>query len=270
MRNDAMKSFEKAGEDLQQASASFFENKKSILLAFLLAGIIFVGAELILKGFSVPAWLFPCPSIIAKEMILNFKYILPDLGITLMEIFVGYVIAIIIGVSLASLFTRWPIFDTLFTPYILLMVATPMIALVPLLMLWLGFSPLTKIIAVIMGTFPVILINSAAGFVRTDPKRIAIAKSLGANEGQIFRLIRFPSALKSIFTGLVIGGIFSIITAVGAEFAGGGAGLGNRILYYSALVETPMVYGIIMLLAVMGVSIYMTISYISQRVTKWY
>lgn len=270
MRSDTTKSFEKAGEDLQRASSSFLENKKSMLLSFLVAGIIISGAELILRGFSVPVWLFPYPSIIAKEMVLNFKYILPDLGITLMEILVGYVIAIIIGISLAVLFTRCPIFDTLFTPYILFMVATPMIALVPLLMLWLGFSPLTKILAVIMGTFPVITINSASGFAHVDLKRIAIAKSLGADEGQAFRLIRFPGALKSIFTGLIVGGIFSIITAVGAEFAGGGAGLGNRILYYSSLVEIPMVYGIIILLAVMGVSIYITISSISRRVTKWH
>jgi NitT/TauT family transport system permease protein len=203
-------------------------------------------------------------------MYLNFKYILPDIGITLMEIIIGYIIGATIGISLSVIFTRWPLFDALFTPYILLMVATPMIALVPLLMLWLGFSPLTKIIAVVMGSFPVILINSGLGFKSTDPKRIAIAKSLGANEGQIFRFIRFPSALPSIFTGLIIGGLFAIITAVGAEFAGGGSGLGNRILYYSALVETPMMFGIIILLAIMGVSIYMLISYISQRVTKWH
>lgn len=261
---------EKAGDNLQKAASSFSQSKKSMLLTLLVAGIIIGGLELILRGFSIPIWIMPPPSLIVKEMLLNFKYIFSDLCITLMEILIGYIIGATIGIILAILFSRWPIFDTLFTPYILLMVCTPMIAIVPLLMLWLGFSPLTKIIAVVMGSFPVILITSSAGFASADPQRIAIAKSLGANEGKMFRFVKFPSALPSIFTGLVIGALFAIITAVGAEFAGGGAGLGNRILYYSALVETPMLFGIIVLLAIMGVILYLTISNISQKVTKWH
>lgn len=261
---------EKAGEDLQKAAISFLQSRKSIFLSLIVVVIVILGFEIILKSFNVPTWIVPPPSLIAKKFYFNFKHILFDIGITLMEIIIGYIVGAIVGISLAVIFTRWPIFDTLFTPYILLMVATPMIALVPLMMLWLGFSPLTKIIAVVMGTFPVILINSGLGFKSTSLQRIAIAKSLGANEGQVFRFIRFPSALPSIFTGLIIGGLFAIITAVGAEFAGGGAGLGNRILYYSALVDTPMMYGIIIFLAIMGVSIYLSISYISQKVTKWH
>lgn len=258
-----------AGEALKKNSIAG-RKKKDVMLFVAFTVIVIAIVELVIRGLKVPVWIIPAPSKVAVETITNFHHILPHLGVTLMEIVFGYILGAIVGVSLAALFYRYEILDKLLTPYILLMVATPMVSLVPLLMLWLGFSPLTKIIAVVLGSFPVILINSALGFKSTDPKRIALGKSLCATEGQIFRMIIFPSALPAIFTGLIIGGIFAIITAIGAEFAGGGAGLGNRILYYSSLMQTPLVFGIIIILAVMGVSIYLFISWLAQRYTRWY
>lgn len=260
-----------AVEALRKKSATGRGQKKKDFMIFVVFTIILIAVlELVIRALKVPIWIIPPPSKIATETIANFQYILPHIGITLMEIVFGYIIGAIVGISLAALFYRYQILDKLLTPYILLMVATPMVSLVPLLMLWLGFSPLTKIIAVTLGSFPVILINSALGFKSTDSKRIALGKSLCATEGQIFRMIIFPSALPAIFTGLIIGGIFAIITAVGAEFAGGGAGLGNRILYYSSLLQTPLVFGIIIILALMGVSIYLFMTYLANKYTKWY
>lgn len=261
----------KVGEALKQRKLTNKNIKIKDVTIFIIFTVTLVSIiELVMRMLNVPLWILPLPSVVIKETLLNFNHILPHLGITFFEIITGYIIGAFIGISLATLFYKYRVLDKLFTPYVLLLVSTPMFSLVPLIMLWLGFSPWTKVIAVVLGTFPVILINSALGFKSTDPKRIALGKSLGATEGQIFKMIIFPSSLPAIFTGLIIGGIFAIITAIGAEFAGGGAGLGNRILYYSSLLQTPLVFGIIIILALMGISIYLFISYLANKYTKWY
>jgi NitT/TauT family transport system permease protein len=94
-------------------------------------------------------------------------------------------------------------------------------------------------------------------------------KTLHASTWQTFVKVKFPNALPSVFTGLIVGGIFSVITAVGAEFVGGATGLGNRIMYFSQLIQTPKIYACIFTLSLMGISIYLVIYGVSLKLTAW-
>ena len=89
----------------------------------------------------------------------------------------------------------------------------------------------TAIIAVALASGPMVMINAATGFRRVDLAKIALARSFGASTLQIFVKIRVPMALPMIIVGLMIGAIFGLLTAVGAEMVGGGFGLGNRLTY---------------------------------------
>ncbi len=162
----------------------------------------------------------------------DFEFIAPHLGHTLVELFVGYAVGASIGLILAAVITQFPFAEKVVAPYILMLVTTPMLALVPLLILRFGFGYEPRIIAVALASGPMVMINAATGFRRTDLAKIALARSFGATTLQIFTKIRVPMAMPMIVVGLMIGAIFGLLTAVGAEMVGGGFGLGNRLTTY--------------------------------------
>ncbi|MFW6180308.1 MAG: ABC transporter permease [Spirochaetota bacterium] len=236
------------------------------LLFFFVVGSL--EAFLVLTG--VPTYIFPQPSLILQGFVEEFeRTILPHLWITIKEVLIGYVIGATIGILLGALVDQSKLVEAVVTPYILILVTTPMVSLVPLLMLKFGFGIVTKIIAVSLASGPVIMMNTVGGLRRTSQVRLELMKTLHASTWQTFVKVKFPSALPSISTGLIVGAIFSVITAVGAEFVGGATGLGNRILYFSQLIQTPKIYACIFTLSIMGISLYLIIYGITTKLTSW-
>jgi NitT/TauT family transport system permease protein len=170
---------------------------------------------------------------------------------------------------MAAVVTQFPFIEKIITPYILLLVTTPMIALVPLLILKFGFGSTPRYIVVALAAGPMVMINSATGFRRTDLAKIALARSYGASTLQIFTKIRFPLALPMIIVGLMVGSIFGLLTAVGAEMIGGKNGLGNQLAVYAGLIKMSHFYAIVLLLALMGVVIYILFYWIGKRWASW-
>jgi NitT/TauT family transport system permease protein len=199
----------------------------------------------------------------------EWKFLWPHLLITLYELFVGFAIGGSIGFVMAAVITQFPFVEKVVTPYILLLVTTPMLALVPLLILRFGFGSEPRIIAVALASGPMVMINAATGFRRTDLAKIALARSYGASTFQIFTKIRFPLALPMIIVGLMVGAIFGMLTAVGAEMVGGKNGLGNQLMFWSSMVKMENFYAIILLLALMGVSIYVIFYWIGKKWAGW-
>src|SRR5690606_5013464 len=147
---------------------------------------------------------------------------------------------------------------------------TPMIALVPLLSAKLGYDSMSpRIIAVALASGPIVMINATTGFRRTDLGKIALARSYGASTLQIFTKIRFPLALPMIIVGLLVGAIFGLLTAVGAEMVGSSEGLGNRLVYYSSRVQMANFFAIIVILAVVGILDYIFFYWIGRKWASW-
>lgn len=231
--------------------------------------LIIGGWEMLIRIFQVPEFVFPAPSAIAVALVKSFKNILPHFLITLAELTSGYVIGATVGLVLAAVLTQIPYLEKIITPYILLLITTPTLALVPLLMLKLGFNIWPRIIAVSLASGPMVMINSVTGFRRTDLAKIALAKSYGATTFQIFKKIRFPLALPMIIVGLLVGGIFGLITAVGADMVGGKMGLGNRLAYYSSLARMANFFAVIILVSSIGISIWLIFSFIGKKWASW-
>jgi NitT/TauT family transport system permease protein len=231
--------------------------------------IILGGWELLIKMFDVPEFVFPKPSAIFKALVESFPNNYPHFLITLSELVAGYVVGAAIGLILAAVLTQIPYLEKIITPYILLLITTPTLALVPLLMLKLGFNIWPRIIAVSLASGPMVMINSVTGFRRTDLAKIALAKSYGASTFQIFRRIRFPLALPMIIVGLLVGGIFGLITAVGSDMVGGKMGLGNKLSYYSSLARMAHFFSIIIMISAIGISIWIIFSRIGKKWASW-
>ena len=235
----------------------------------LVAVVIIGGSELLLRVLDVPQYIMPKPSQIGLALYTEWPFIWPHLLTTLYELFVGFAIGGAIGFVMAAVITQFPFVEKIVTPYILLLVTTPMLALVPLLILRFGFGSEPRIIAVALASGPMVMINSATGFRRVDLAKIALARSFGANTFQIFTKIRIPMAMPMIIVGLMVGSIFGLLTAIGAEMVGGAEGLGNRLTYYSALIRMPQFFAIILILAVIGISIYVFFYWLGKRWASW-
>jgi len=235
----------------------------------LVAVLIVGGAELLLRLLEVPQYIMPPPSMIAGALVSDFHLLAPHIGVTLAELLIGFAIGASIGFLLAAIITQFPFVEKIVAPYILLLVTTPMIALVPLLILRLGFGLEPRIIAVALASGPMVMINSATGFRRTDLAKIALARSFGASTFQIFLKIRIPMALPMVIVGLMIGSIFGLLTAVGAEMVGGSSGLGNRLAYYSSLIQMPQFFACIVILAAIGISLYVLFFWIGKKWASW-
>ena len=166
-----------------------------VFAVILVAVIVIGGMELALNVFDVPQYVLPKPSEIAVALIYDFHFIVPHLGHTLVELFGGFAIGASVGLILAAVITQFPFVEKIITPYLLLLVTTPMLALVPLLILRFGFGYEPRIIAVALASGPMVMINAATGFRRVDQGKIALARSYGASTLQIFWKIRAPMAL---------------------------------------------------------------------------
>ena len=235
----------------------------------LVAVVMIGGAEILLTVFEVPTYILPTPSKIVTALIVDFKFIGPHIAITLEELLLGFAIGGAIGFVLAAVITQFPFVEKIITPYIILLVTTPMLALVPLLILRFGFGSEPRIIAIALAVGPMVMINSATGFRRTDLAKIALARSFGASTLQIFLKIRVPMAMPMIIVGLMVGSIFGLLTAVGAEMVGGAEGLGNRLAYYSSLIRMPQFFAVILVLALIGISIYVLFFWIGKKWASW-
>jgi NitT/TauT family transport system permease protein len=240
-----------------------------VVAIVLVAVVIVGGAEIYLRTMEVPLYVMPPPSMIILALFNDFEFIGPHLFHTLVELFSGYIIGASMGLLLAAIITQFPFAEKIVAPYILMLVTTPMLALVPLLILRFGFGYEPRIIAVALASGPMVMINAATGFRRVDMAKIALARSFGASTFQIFLKIRVPMALPMIIVGLMIGAIFGLLTAVGAEMVGGGFGLGNRLTTFSATLQMADFFAVILILSIMGILIYVFFFLVGKKWASW-
>jgi NitT/TauT family transport system permease protein len=237
---------------------------------------LFVAIFFIVQGIVVwthtPTYVFPKPTEVVKTFFQDFTSTeIHSLKVTAMEFLTGLAIGSTVGLVLAALLTLKPFAEKIIAPYVLIMVTTPMLALVPFLRLKMGFGLWPLIIAVALASGPMVMINSATGFRRTDLAKIALARSYGASTFQIFTKIRFPLALPMIIVGFMVGSIFGLLTAVGGEMVAASeqGGLGKDLVYYSSLARMPEFGATILIIAILGILIYVVFYFIGKRWASW-
>jgi NitT/TauT family transport system permease protein len=235
------------------------------------AAAVFFGLEAALRLSGTPSYVFPQPTDVVNTLFTEFGSIYASaLWSTVQVLLIGFAIGASIGLVLAAVITQVPFVEKIVAPYVLILVTTPMIALVPFLTLEIGFSNEPRIIAVALASGPMVMINAATGFRRTDLAKIALARSYGASTFQIFRKIRFPLALPMIIVGFMVGSIFGLLTAVGAEMVSSQEGLGHEIVYFSTFPRTtPEEWAAILIVALLGISIYLLFYFIGKRWASW-
>jgi len=187
-----------------------------------------------------------------------------------MTVFViGMFISIIGGIAIGVMIGQWWFFEYTLDPFINALYAIPRIALVPLIMLWVGLQDTGKItILVSIAIFPVI-INTYSGIKDVRGSLLEIGRAFGASERQIFFRITLPSAVPFVMTGIRLAVGLGIIGMIVAEFFTAINGLGGLIVNYANVFQTAKVFVPIIVLGLMGVGLTELVQYIERRLSRW-
>ena len=210
-------------------------------------------------AFAIPPFLLPAPSAIALSMQANASLLLTNGWVTTVEIVLGFLLSIVVGIPLALAIFLWPPFSRSVLPLLVSSQAMPKVAIAPLLLVWFGFGLLPKVLIAFLIAFFPIVINTAVGLASIEPDKIQLARSMGFGAIDTFFKIRLPGALPSIFGGLKISITLAVVGAVVGEFVGGDAGLGYLLMVANGSMDTQLLFAGIVALTVLGVGLFLMV-----------
>jgi NitT/TauT family transport system permease protein len=220
--------------------------------------------------FEIPEYLLPSPSAILADSLKDWSGLLSQSATTAFEVALGFLLSVLVGLPLAAFLTYSPGVERAVYPLIVGSNTVPKVALAPLLLAWLGFGIAPKIVIVVLVTFFPIVINSAVGFKSLAPEMYHLARSMGASGMQVFWRFRLPNALPSIFAGLKVASVLSVIGAVVAEFVGADSGLGYVMMVATSDLNIARQFAAILLLSVIGMIFFRLVELIERSLLPWH
>ena len=188
---------------------------------------------------------------------------------TLVEAVVGCALSVTLAIGAAIALDRWGPVRRAVEPLLVTSQTIPIVAIAPLFVIWFGFGLLPKVIIVVLVTFFPVTIALLDGFGRVDPQAMDLMRSMGATAQQIFRKLRWPSALPSLFTGLRISVVYAVIGAIFGEYVGATQGLGIWMKLSQNSFRTDLVFGAILLTAIVSVALYVGVGIVERLVVPW-
>lgn len=174
----------------------------------------------------VPSYMLPSPVQVLEAFFGELDALWKNSIITLQEAFIGLLLGVSVGFLAAVLMDAFEVLYKAFYPLLILTQTIPSVAIAPLLVLWFGYEMTPKIILIVISTFFPVTVGLLDGFRSADKDAIGLLRSMGADKLQVFRYIKFPSALPQLFSGLRIAAAYSVVGAVISEWLGGFGGLG--------------------------------------------
>jgi NitT/TauT family transport system permease protein len=224
--------------------------------------------------FAIPPFVLPGPGLVLATLIADGPLLWQSLLVTLTLTFQGFLLAAVGGIALAIIFNQWRLAEYSFYPYAVILQVTPIVAIAPLLLIYLPQPLAVLACAWIVAFFPV-LANTTLGLSSVDHNLVALFELYKASRWQTLWNLKLPAALPQMLAGLRIAGGLSLIGAVVAEIAAGSAGAGSGLAYRIAesgyRLNIPRMFAALLLLAVAGVVIFFALSAISHlALRRWH
>ncbi len=227
--------------------------------------------EAAVRWFAIPPFILPAPSLIATTLIKDWGTLSRSLMVTLTITLEALALAVVGGVALAILFAQWRIVERAFFPFAVVMQVTPIVAIAPLLLIYLSSSTAVLVVAFLVAFFP-ILANTTLGLSSADHNLLDLFHLYRASRWQQLRWLRLPSALPYFLAGLRIGGGLALIGAIVAEIAAGsaghGAGLAYRIVESGFRLNIARMFAALLLISVSGITIYLMLATLSHLLLR--
>jgi NitT/TauT family transport system permease protein len=242
-----------------------------ILLPIVVLAAGIAAWELVVRIYAIPPYVLPAPTAVWQTLVSDWPVLSQSLLTTLLTTLEGFLAAAVGGIALALLFNQSKWLEYSLFPYAVILQVTPVIAIAPLLLIYLPQQTAVVACAWIVGFFPV-LSNTTLGLNSVDRNLAGLFRLYGASRLQTLRYLKLPSALPFILGGLRIAGGLSLIGAVVAEIAAGSAGAGSGLAYRIAesgyRLNIPRMFAALLLLSAAGIVIYGLLALTSHLVLR--
>ena len=237
----------------------------NILVPLIFGMIVLAFWEWAVAVKHIPPYVLPAPSAIVQALADNFSSLMASLWSTLTVTLEGFAAALICGVALAIAFSQSKLIERALYPYAVVLQVTPVVAIAPLILIWVGFEHINAalaLIAALVAFFP-ILSNTTLGLKSADFNLVDLMRLYGVTRWQILWRLRLPSALPYLLSAMKIAGGLALIDAVVAEFVAGSGtatGLAWRIVEAGNRLEVATMFAALALLALLGIAVFAAFS----------
>jgi NitT/TauT family transport system permease protein len=230
--------------------------------------------ELVVRINGIPPYILPGPGLVMTTLLADWSILWSSLLATLAITIEGLALAVIGGIGLAVLFNQSRLIEHSFYPYAVILQVTPVVAIAPLLLIYLPQQAAVLACAWIVAFFPV-LANTTLGLNSVDRNLADLFRLYGASRWRVLWELKLPSALPHMLAGLKIAGGLSLIGAVVAEIAAGSAGAGSGLAYRIAesgyRLNIPRMFAALLLLSLAGIAIFALLSLLSHlALRRWH
>ena len=239
-----------------------------IVAPFAVGAVLLALWEIVVRANGIPSYILPGPLAIAESLWTDGPSLLGSLLVTLRVTLAALAAAAILGGAMAVLFSLSRILELSLFPYAVILQVTPIVAIAPLIIIWVQEPFLALLVcAWIVAFFPIVA-NTTVGLNSADRNLLALFRLYGASQVQILRYLKLPTALPYFLAGLRISGGLALIGAVVAEFVAGTGGtetgLAFRILEAGYRLAIPRLFAALFLLSLTGIVIYLALDALSR------
>lgn len=258
-----------------QARPGFIGSLKGHIVWVSTLGLVFLfllGWDLYVRIFDVSAFVLPGPISVFEALIelLQNPTTWNHTWVTLQEIFIGFGIALVLGVSLGVILAKLPMLEKILGPFIIATQVTPKTPLVPLFIVWFGFGLTSKlVIAAVFAFFPIFR-NTLLGIKSVPSGYGDVMGVFRASRWQRFTKMELRYASPYIFTGMEVGIVLGVIGAIVGEFLAGDQGLGYLTVAMLNNFEIPTLFAVIILLTVLGFAMHIMIAILRRIFVSWH
>jgi NitT/TauT family transport system permease protein len=251
------------------------ESAQRIVVPTVISLLLVTLWQLALTALKVPTYLIPTPWLTLTTLVQDWNVLGPALLFTLKITVLSFMLSVLIGVSIAFLFVQSRLIELVLFPYAVLLQVTPIVAIAPLIIIWVSDTTLAMVIcATLMAVFPVIS-NTALGLRSVSPGLVAYFKLRRSSRLQLLLRLRVPTAMPYFFAALRISSGLALIGAVVAEFVAGtggtNTGLAYQILQAGFQLNIPRMFAALLLISVTGIALFASMSLLSKKaIGRWH
>jgi len=236
--------------------------------ALLAAGLL--GWEFSVRALQLSALVLPPPSVVGATLWQGLRsgYLWPHIGQTVLELLLGLTAGCALGLASGVLMGESATLRRLLMPYVVTSQVVPKLALAPLFIVWFGFGMTSTVVITALICFFPLMENTMTGIAQVDARRLELFRMLGATRWQTLLRLKIPAGLPSILAGFRVAVVLALVGAVVGEFIGGSKGLGALIIASQGMMDTPLMFAVLVLITLLGLGLYQLAISLEKRLLQ--
>jgi NitT/TauT family transport system permease protein len=236
----------------------------------LIIGLLLVAWQFAVSVLGVPRFLVPPPLEVLGRLRQQAGLLLTHTASTLLVATLGFLAGVVVGILSALAIVQSRLVERFLLPLVVFSQVVPKIAVAPLLIIWFGFSPKSRVIVAFLICFFPILISTVTGLKSVQAELLDLTRQLRASAWQTFWMVSFPSALPHLFAGLKVAITLAVVGAIVAEWVGSDTGLGYMLLVANGNFDVTLSFSVLVILTLLGVVLFAAVELLERLALPWH